>query len=274
MPIATLEHTARAAVVQDDILVVSALTRTFGGLRAVDAVDLAVPRGGVRALIGPNGAGKSTMVNMLSGATRPSSGQIRLDGRELSGCSATVVSRAGMVRTFQNGRLFHRLTVLENVLVGAAGLYRSGLIRSVIRSSSFRAEEARMRDQAHALLARLGMDADGGRAVGSLPYGKQRKIEIARALIGNPKVLLLDEPAAGLNSGEVEGLISLVHDLRAGGLSILLIEHNMGLIMRLADGITVINFGQKIAEGTPAEIRNDARVIEAYLGRSRAYARV
>ncbi len=274
MPTATLEHPAQVAAMQDDILVVSALTRTFGGLRAVDGVDLAVPRGGVRALIGPNGAGKSTMVNMLSGASRPSSGQIRLDGRELSGCNATVVSRAGMVRTFQNGRLFSRLTVLENVLVGAAGLYRSGLVRSVIRSRSFRAEEARMRDQAHSLLARLGMEADGGRPVGSLFYGKQRKIEIARALIGHPKVLLLDEPAAGLNSGEVEGLISLVQDLRAGGLSILLIEHNMGLIMRLADSITVINFGQTIAEGTPAEIRNDERVIEAYLGRRRAYARV
>ncbi len=274
MPTATLEHQAASVSAQDDILVVSGLTRTFGGLKAVDAVDLAVGRGKVRALIGPNGAGKSTMVNMLSGATRPSSGRIRLDDRELSGCSATVVSRAGMVRTFQNGRLFHRLSVLENVLVGAAALYRSGLVRTVLRTPGFRAEERRMREQAHALLARLGMEADSGRAVGSLPYGKQRKIEIARALIGNPKVLLLDEPAAGLNSGEVEGLITLVHDLRRGGLSILLIEHNMGLVMRLADRITVINFGQEIAEGTPAEIRNDDWVIDAYLGRRRAYARV
>ena len=196
MPTATLESTVEAAAAQGDILVVSALTRTFGGLKAVDAVDLTIPRGGLRALIGPNGAGKSTMVNMLSGATRPSSGRICLDGRELAGCNATVVSRAGMVRTFQNGRLFHRLTVLENVLVGAAGLYRNGLVSSVVRSPSFRAEEARMRAHAHALLMRLGMSADSGRVVGSLPYGKQRKIEIARALIGEPKVLLLDKPGA------------------------------------------------------------------------------
>ena len=256
------------------ILAVTGLSRVFGGLTAVDRVDLVIPRAGVRALIGPNGAGKSTLVNMLSGATRPSAGSIRLEGRELSGCNATAIARAGMVRTFQNGRLFARLTVLENVLVGAGGTYRSGLPAAVLRTAGFRAEEARLREWAHALLDRLGMAADGARPVGSLPYGKQRKIEIARALIGQPKVLLLDEPAAGLNSGEVEGLIALVSELRAGGLSVLLIEHNMGLVMRLADAITVINFGQTIAEGSPAAIRNDERVIEAYLGRRRAYARV
>jgi ABC-type branched-subunit amino acid transport system ATPase component len=276
MPLSELERrvTGPSRSIADDILVISGLSMSFGGLKAVDDVSFGVPRGGVRALIGPNGAGKSTIVNMLSGASRPSSGSIRLDGTELSGRPANQVARQGMVRTFQNGRLFPRLTVLENVLTGADGRFDASLQAVILRTPSFRAEEARQRARAHDLLHMLGMAQDGTREVGSLPYGKQRKIEIARALISDPKVMLLDEPAAGLNSGEVEGLIALVDELRGRGLSILLIEHNMGLVMRLADSITVINFGQKIAEGPPAAIRTDERVIEAYLGRRRAYARV
>jgi branched-chain amino acid transport system ATP-binding protein len=257
-----------------DILTVTGRSRSFGGLRAVDDVDFAIPRGGVRALIGPNGAGKSTIVNILSGATRPSAGSIMLEGRELAGLAAHQVARAGLVRTFQNGRLFPRLTVLENVLAGADGRFATPLLSAVLRTPGFRAEEAALHARARALLEQLGMGDDAGRSTLSLPYGRQRKIEIARALIGAPKVLLLDEPAAGLNSGEVEGLIALVQGLRASGLSILLIEHNMGLVMRLADSITVINFGQKIAEGSPAAIREDERVIEAYLGRKRSHALV
>ena len=261
-------------IAPSDILSVSGLSRSFGGLKAVDAVSFGIPQGGVRALIGPNGAGKSTIVNMLSGAAKPSAGSIRLGTLELAGRPAQLVARAGVVRTFQNGRLFTRLTVLENVLVGGDGRFRANLLASVLRTPGFRAEEARLRARAQSLLEMLGMGGDGHRVVSSLPYGKQRKIEIARALISDPKVLLLDEPAAGLNSGEVEALIALVSELRQGGLSVLLIEHNMGLVMRLADAITVINFGQKIAEGPPGQIRTDERVIEAYLGRRRAYARV
>ena len=258
----------------DVALAIRNLSRNYGGLRAVDDVSFDLPRGRVQALIGPNGAGKSTIVNVLSGATRPSGGSIRLDGMELAGRPAHVVSRAGVVRTFQNGRLFPRLSVLENVLVGADGRYRANLFSAIVRSPGFREEEAALRARARELLDMLDMADDADGMVTALPYGKQRKLELARALIHAPKVLLLDEPAAGLNSGEVEGLIALISRLRDDGLTVLLIEHNMGLVMRLADCITVLNFGRKIAEGAPAEVRDDPAVIEAYLGRRRSYARV
>jgi len=256
------------------LLSVRQLSHSFGGLRAVDDVTLDVPEGHIRALIGPNGAGKSTVVNLLSGAIRAQAGQILLQGQDVAGKPASRIARAGMVRTFQNGRLFERLTVLENVLVGADASFASGLLGSMLRSPRFRAEETSRTEQAHALLATLGMAEDAHRVTGALPYGRQRKVELARALIQNPRVLLLDEPAAGLNSGEVEALLLFVSDLRAQKLGIVLIEHNMGLVMRLADSITVMNLGRIIAEGAPDEIRTDENVIEAYLGRRRAYARV
>jgi branched-chain amino acid transport system ATP-binding protein len=256
------------------ILSVRDLSRHYGGVRAVDGVGFDVEAGHIRALIGPNGAGKSTTVNLLSGAAKPTTGSIRLDGRDIAGQSAARVARAGMVRTFQNGRLFARLTALENVLVGADARFRASLLGAVLRSPRFRAEEAAMRDHARSLLRQLGMEDDADRPISALPYGRQRKLEIARALIHRPKMLLLDEPAAGLNSGEVEGLMTFVSDLRAQGMGILLIEHNMGLVMRLADSITVLNFGKKIAEGKPDAVRTDAVVVEAYLGRRREYARV
>ena len=259
---------------ETSILAVRDLSRRFGGLMAVDGVSFGVPRGGILALIGPNGAGKSTIVNLLSGTLKPTTGSIALDGRDFAGRPPHRIARAGIVRTFQNGRLFGRLSALENVLVGADARFRYGLLPALVRTPGVRREEQALKDRARDLLARLGMADDLGLAVSALPYGKQRKLELARALIHEPRVLLLDEPAAGLNSGEVESLIELIAGLRSGGLSILLIEHNMGLVMRLADRVTVLNFGRTIADGAPDEVRNSEAVIEAYLGRRRAYARV
>ena len=257
-----------------NILTVRGLSRRFGGLQAVSALDLDLPQGTLLALIGPNGAGKSTTVNLLAGVLAPSTGRITLGTQDLTGRPAHAVARAGLVRTFQNGRLFTRLSVLENVLVGADARYRSGFWGSVLRSPASRAEQRAQRERALELLAELGLAGDAQREVRELPYGKQRKIEIARALILQPQVLMLDEPAAGLNSGEVEELIAYVSGLRAKGLSILLIEHNMGLVMRLADRIAVLNFGQLIADGAPAEVRANEAVIEAYLGRRKNAATV
>ena len=263
-----------AGAPSDTILSVRGLLHRFGGLLAVNAFDLDVRRGAVHALIGPNGAGKSTLVNLLSGAMRPTEGRISFDGTNLVGLPMYRVARAGLARTFQNGRLFTRLSVIENVLIGAERRFRASFVGMLVRSPGFRAEERDLTAGAHALLDLLGMEADADRPVSTLPYGKQRKLEIARALILEPRMLLMDEPAAGLNSGEVDGLIEVIEGLRARGLTILLIEHNMGLVMRLADRITVLNFGRKIAEGTAGDVADDEQVIEAYLGRRAAHARL
>ena len=257
-----------------NILTVRGLSHRFGGLQAVSELNLDLPQGKLLALIGPNGAGKSTTVNLLAGVLAPTMGRIMLGTQDLTGRPAHAVARAGLVRTFQNGRLFTRLSVLENVLVGADARYQSGFWASVLRSPASRAEQRKQREHALQLLAELGLAGDAQREVRELPYGKQRKIEIARALILQPQVLMLDEPAAGLNSGEVEELIAYVSGLRSKGLSILLIEHNMGLVMRLADRIAVLNFGQLIADGAPAAVRANEAVIEAYLGRRKTGAPV
>jgi branched-chain amino acid transport system ATP-binding protein len=246
------------------LLEVTGLTRWFGGLAAVQDVDLRVPAGQVIGLIGPNGAGKTTAFNMISGALPPTAGTIVFEGARIDGRPPEAIARLGLVRTFQNLRLFRRLSVLDNVTVGALCAQPASLVSWV--APGHRAWLAARRREAEQLLAFTGLGDLADQAAMHLSYGQQRRLEVARALAARPRLLLLDEPCAGLSRAEVDALVGLIRGVRDRGVTVLLIEHDMEFVMALADFIAVLNFGRKIAQGVPAEIRANPDVIAAYLG--------
>ena len=246
------------------LMQVDAVTRRFGGLIAVNDVSFDVRAGEILALIGPNGAGKTTMFNVITGALRPSAGRITFAGKDITGANAAKIAAAGIARTFQHVKLRPKMTLIDNVLLGTYGRTKAGFIRSALRLD--RAEEARARHEAMRQLERVGLGDRPYELAGNLPLGNQRVLEIARALAADPVLLVLDEPAAGLRRQEKLALAELLRTLRAEGLTILLVEHDMDFVMGLVDRIVVMEFGCKLCEGEPAKVRADARVQEAYLG--------
>jgi branched-chain amino acid transport system ATP-binding protein len=250
------------------LLELDRLTRRFGGITAVDCVSMRVETGEIRGLIGPNGAGKTTTLNLISGLMRPTSGRMMLAGKDFTGNPAHGLAARGVRRTFQNLRLFTELTVLQNVMIGLHANGNSGVFEAILTTPQQRREEDMMRREGLAALATVGLADQAHRVASSLAYGHRRLLEIARAIVARPILLLLDEPAAGLNSTEGEALVRLIRLVNGTGVTVILVEHHMDVVMAACSRITVLNHGHKLAEGTPAEIRANESVIEAYLGRA------
>jgi branched-chain amino acid transport system ATP-binding protein len=250
-----------------DLLVAEQVRKEFGGLVATNDIDFSIPTGSIVSLIGPNGAGKTTFFNMLTGVYTPTSGRIVFDGTDVTGKPPHAITELGVGRTFQNIRLFQHMTALENVLVGMHCRLRGGILGAIFSLPRVRREEREAHDAARELLQFSGLRGRDGETARNLPYGDQRRLEVARALATQPKLLLLDEPTAGMNPQETAAFTAFVGVLRAErNLTVLMIEHDMKVVMGISDRVTVLDYGEKIAEGTPHEIQRNDRVIEAYLG--------